>query len=245
VSAAAEERVLISVATYNERENLPELVRQLHETAPTADILIVDDNSPDGTGAWADEAAAKDQRIHVVHRAGKLGLGTAIVAGMRFAIEHKYDLFLNMDADFSHQPRYIPALLAGMKDHDLMIGSRYMPGGGTVGWARSRLFISSSLNRLVRLLLRVRVLDSSGGFRCYRVAMLQRVSLGKIISRGYSFQQEMLYRCCLAGARVGETPIIFEERRAGSSKVNLWESVRSLSVIFWLGFLHLLGLGKP
>src|SRR5438552_1629902 len=118
--------------------NLPGLVRQIQETVPQVDILITDDNSPDGTGTWADDAARADPRIHVLHRAGKLGLGTAILAGMHFALDRDYDYFLNMDADFSHHPRYLPALIAGMKDHDLMIGSRYVPGGGTIDWPWSR-----------------------------------------------------------------------------------------------------------
>jgi dolichol-phosphate mannosyltransferase len=244
MSTAPEARVLLSLATYNERENLPELLRLIQETVPAADVLIIDDNSPDGTGLWADEAAAKDARIHVIHRAGKLGLGTATLAAMRYAMDNKYDLLMNMDADFSHHPRYLPALLAGMKDYDLMIGSRYVPGGGTIGWPWSRRLMSAGVNRLVRLLLRVPVRDASGAFRCYRISMLARTRLDRIISRGYSFQQETLYRCALAGCTMGELPIIFEERRAGSSKVNLWEAVRSLSIIVWLGMLRPFGLGK-
>src|SRR5262245_55945149 len=134
------------MATYNEHDNLARLIAEIHAVAPQADVLVVDDNSPDGTGRLADELGAADPRIHVLHRAGKLGLGTAIVAAMKFALEHAYDLFVNMDADFSHHPRYLPALLAGMTRNDVMIGSRYVPGGGTVNWPVSRKFISASVN---------------------------------------------------------------------------------------------------
>jgi dolichol-phosphate mannosyltransferase len=244
VTSTAEQRVLVSLATYNERGNLPELVRQIHEAVPQADILIIDDNSPDGTGVWADEASATDPRLHVLHRAGKLGLGTAILAGMRYAIDQNYDSFLNMDADFSHHPRYLPALIAGMTDHDLMIGSRYMPGGGSLNWPWPRRFMSRGINFLVRFLLRVPGTDTSGGLRCYSVPMLRRTRLELMVSRGYSFQQEVLFRCCRAGCRVGEIPIVFEDRRAGLSKVNFWEIIRSISMIFRLGLRNLVGLER-
>ena len=239
-----EPRILVSLATYNERANLPELVQQIHDAVPQADILIIDDNSPDGTGIWAEDATRSDARLGVLHRPGKLGLGTAILAGMHYAMEHGYDFFLNMDADFSHQPRYLPALIDGMKERDLMIGSRYIPGGGSTNWPFSRRFMSAGINGVVRLLLRVPARDASGGLRCYRVEMLRRTHLDRLISRGYSFQQEVLFRCCLAGCRVGETPIIFEERRAGQSKVNYREAIRSLGVIFWLSLRNLAGLEK-
>jgi dolichol-phosphate mannosyltransferase len=228
-------RLLISTATYNERDNLAELIAAIHAALPSADVLITDDNSPDGTGEVANELARYDDRIHVMHRAGKLGLGTAILAGMRYAMDHGYDLFLNLDADFSHPPRYLPWLLAGMRDHDVMIGSRYIPGGGSVNWPLSRRMISRSLNLFVRMALRMRVKDASGGFRCYRVDLLRKADLEAVRSRGYSFQQEVLYRCHRAGARIGEFPIVFENRKAGASKVNLRETVRSLGMLAWLG----------
>lgn len=238
------ERVLVSMATYNERENLAPLIQEIHTVLPAADVLVIDDNSPDGTGKLADEMAAADPRIHAIHRTGKLGLGTAILAGMRHAQDHNYDHIVNVDADFSHHPRYLPALLAGMDRHDVMIGSRYVPGGGTVNWPVSRRFMSWGVNTLVRLLLRIRARDTSGGYRCYRVALLRRTNLDNLLSYGYSFQEEALYRMCRAGARVGETPIIFEDRRAGSSKVNYREVVRSLSIICWLGVQSIFGLDR-
>lgn len=228
-------RVLVSMATYNERDNLRPLIEEIQRVLPGADVLVTDDNSPDGTGTLADELAAADPRVHVRHRAGKLGLGTAILAAMRYAMEHDYDLLVNMDADFSHHPRYLPALLDGMKRHDLMIGSRYVPGGGTVNWPISRRLMSWGINVMVRLLMRIPARDTSGGYRCYRVELLRRTNLQGLVSTGYSFQEEVLLRCRLAGGKIGETPILFEDRRAGASKVNLREVAHSLGTILWLG----------
>jgi len=235
-------RILISLATYNERDNLAPLVREIHAVVPSANVLIIDDHSPDGTGKLADDLALHDPRIHVLHRPGKLGLGTAILAGVHYACEHDYDLFVNMDADFSHHPRYLPALLMGMQRHDIMIGSRYVPGGGALQWPWPRRLMSGAINALVRLLLRIPAHDCSGAYRCYRVAKLRQTNLHGLLSRGYSFQQEMLYRCRRAGCSIGETPIIFENRRAGASKVNLEEAVRSLGVLLWLGARALFGV---
>jgi dolichol-phosphate mannosyltransferase len=228
-------RILVSLATYNERDNLAALVAGILEQLPAADVLVIDDNSPDGTGRLADELAAADPRVRALHRTGKLGLGTAILTAMRYAMEHGYDYLLNMDADFSHHPRYLPALVAGMNRHDVMIGSRYVKGGGTVNWPWKRKLISWSVNLLVRFLLRLPARDCSGAYRCYRVARLRQAHLERVVSRGYSFQQEVLYRCRLAHCRIGETPIIFEDRRAGSSKVNRQEMVRSLSTLLLIG----------
>ncbi len=240
----ARQRLLVSVATYNERDNLAGLVAAIHAELPHADVLVTDDNSPDGTGDLADDLGRADPRVHVVHRSGKLGLGTAILAGMRFAIDRGYDLFLNLDADFSHPPRYLRWLVAGMRDHDVMIGSRYVPGGGTVNWPWTRRLMSRAINVFVRLVLRLPVRDASGGFRCYRVSLLRRADIAGVRSRGYSFQQEVLYRCFQAGARIGEFPIVFENRKAGASKVSVRESVRSLGMLGWLGVKASLGFGR-
>jgi len=228
-------KLLVSLMTYNERDNLGPLIADIHSFLPHANILVVDDNSPDGTGQFADELAAKDGRIRVMHRTGKLGLGTATLAAMRYAIEHDYDLLQNLDADFSHPPRFLPGLQAGMAKNDVMIGSRYVPGGGTEGWPLSRLIISKSVNFLVRFLFRMPVKDASGAFRCYRVANLKRARLDHMVSKGYSFQQEVLYRVFCTGARLGEYPITFENRRHGVSKVNMMEAVRSMATILYLG----------
>jgi dolichol-phosphate mannosyltransferase len=231
------------MATYNERDNLSALVHEILKVMPAADVLVIDDNSPDGTGRLADELAAADPRLHVIHRAGKLGLGTAILAAMRYAMDHDFDLLVNMDADFSHHPRYLPAVVAGMKRHDLMIGSRYVRGGGTLNWPVSRRLMSWGINTLVRLLMRLPARDTSGGYRCYSVDLLRRTNLDNLLSRGYSFQEEVLYRCRRAVCKIGETPIIFEDRRAGTSKVNPREIVRSLGIILWLGINATFGDG--
>lgn len=242
VAPVAEPRVLVSMATYNERDNLRPLIEGVHSFLPNADVLVIDDNSPDGTGKLADELAAADPRIKVLHRPSKLGLGTATLAAMRYAIEHGYDYLQNMDADFSHPPRFLPGILAGMATRDVMIGSRYVAGGGTENWPVQRLILSRGVNTLVRFLFRMPVADASGAFRCYRVSMLADAHLEETQSRGYSFQQEVLFRCHRAGARLGEYPIVFENRRAGKSKVNWAEAVRSIAMILWLGTHHFFGL---
>jgi dolichol-phosphate mannosyltransferase len=229
------DRLLITLATYNERDNLAPLIQAIHVQAPQAAVLIIDDNSPDGTGQLADELAASDSRLHVLHRPGKLGLGTASLAAMRYAMDHNYNFLLNMDADFSHPPRDIPFLLAGMRNKDVMIGSRYVKGGGTENWPLPRRVISRCVNMMVRTLFRMPVRDASGAFRCFRVAKLREARLDLVRSRGYSFQQEVLYRCHCAGCRLGEHPIIFANRRAGASKVNWKEALRSVSMLLWLG----------
>jgi dolichol-phosphate mannosyltransferase len=237
-------RVLVNVATYNERENIARLIAEIHQAVPEAHVLVVDDNSPDGTGKVVAELASADPRVHLLHRPGKLGLGTAILAGMKYAMKNDYDLMVNMDADFSHSPSYLPSVLAGMSKHDVMIGSRYVKGGGVTNWPFSRRMMSRGVNIIVRLLFRMQVKDASGGFRCYRVARLRRTMLDQFWSRGYSFQQEMLYRCHLAGAKIGETPIIFDNRKFGKSKVSPKETVRSISKILYLGSRAVLGRDK-
>jgi dolichol-phosphate mannosyltransferase len=238
----AQSRVLTALATYNERDNLAPLVGEIRAVLPAAHVLITDDNSPDGTGKLADELAAAVPQVHVQHRTGKLGLGTAILAGMRWAMDHGYDLVISMDADYSHHPRYLPALVAGMQRHDVMIGSRYIPGGGTLNWPLSRRLMSGAVNAVSRVLMRLPAHDTSGGFRCYSTATLRKTRLNNLLSTGYSFQEEMLYRCRQAGARIGETPIIFEDRRAGASKADLREAMRSMAVILRVGVPAFLGL---
>ena len=163
---------------------------------------------------------------------------------MRYAIDHGYDYLLNLDADFSHPPRFIPGLLAGMDRHDVMVGSRYVKGGGTENWPVSRLVISRAVNTLVRFLFRMPVKDASGAFRCYRVSKLKEADLDRTQSRGYSFQQEVLFRVHRTGAKLGELPFVFENRREGKSKVNPREAVRSIGMILWIGVHHFFGLEK-
>jgi dolichol-phosphate mannosyltransferase len=229
-------RLLVSLATYNEAGNLAPLVEEIRRYAPDASILVIDDNSPDGTGRLADELKATLPDIHVIHRAGKLGLGTATVAAMRFAIDQGFDFLLNLDADFSHPPRFIPALRAGMADHDVMIGSRYVPGGGVEGgFDIKRKLMSAGINWYTRLLLGLKTRDNSGSFRCYRVSKLAEIGVDRIRSRGYSYLEEILFLCRQVGCRFAETPILFEDRRAGVSKINVREVVEALLVIFKLG----------
>ncbi|CAN5735234.1 polyprenol monophosphomannose synthase [soil metagenome] len=238
-------RLLTSPPTYTDAENLGPLVLVIREYAPDASILIIDDNSPDGTGAVADSLRATLPAIHILHRPGKLGLGTAMLAGMRYAIDHKYDYFLNLDADFSHPPRFIPDLLAGMDRHDVMIGSRYIKGGGVEsGFNLRRKFMSTGINLYARLFLGLRTKDNSGSFRCYRVTKLTEINFARIHSKGYSFVEEILYRCKEVGCRLGESPILFEDRRAGQSKIDQKEAVRALQIIFRLGLERAFGLAS-
>ncbi|MSR30174.1 MAG: polyprenol monophosphomannose synthase [Gemmataceae bacterium] len=234
-SQGPEGKVLVSTATYNEKDNLKPLVEEIRNILPQCHILVIDDNSPDGTGELADQLARDFGNIHVIHRAGKQGLGTAILAGMKFALENDFYCFINMDADFSHDPKYLPFLYEGMAANDVMIGSRYVPGGGTENWPASRKFMSANVNRLVRFLFGMPVKDASGGYRAYKVDILRKANLENVKSRGYSFQQEVLFRCFRAGAKIGEHPILFANRRAGSSKVSMKEVIRSLSLLTWLG----------
>jgi dolichol-phosphate mannosyltransferase len=227
-------RLLITLCTYNELDNLSRLIPEIHAVVPDADVLVIDDNSPDGTGCLADEMAAKEARIKVLHRAGKLGLGTATVAGFRFAIENGYRQVLNMDADFSHHPRYLPALRECLTRVDVAIGSRYVKGGGVVGWNWRRHFMSRGINAYARLVLGLRTHDNSGSFRCYRVPKLAEIDWSRIRAKGYAFQEELLYRCRAVGCSFEETPIVFEDRRFGLSKINWKESVSALWVIFRL-----------
>ena len=235
-------RTLVTVATYNEIENLPPLAEAIFAVAPHVDLLVIDDNSPDGTGRWCDQQSTTDPRIRCLHRPGKLGLGTATIAGMRYAIEHGYDLLLNMDADFSHHPRYIPALLAGMENADVMIGSRYVAGGGVKDWPLTRKLMSWGVNAYARLLLGLSPRDCSGAFRCFRVELLKKIDFDLITSRGYSFQEEILWHLKRAGARFSETPILFADRQRGQSKINSREALAALWIIFRLGVRNWLGI---
>jgi dolichol-phosphate mannosyltransferase len=242
VTERALPRLLITVATYNEIDNLPDLVAAVFEIAPGAELLVIDDNSPDGTGGWCDQTAKDEPRLHCLHRSGKLGLGTATIAGMQYAIEHGYDYVLNMDADFSHHPRYIPAILAAMDRVDVSIGSRYCPGGGVKDWPFQRRFMSWAVNTYARLFLGLAPRDTSGAFRCYRVSVLKKLDFAAIKSRGYSFQEEILWQLKRIGARMVETPIIFADRERGQSKINRHEALAALQIIFRLGLTNWLGL---
>jgi dolichol-phosphate mannosyltransferase len=213
-------KTLIIIPTYNELENLPPLLKDIFSYAPATDVLVVDDNSPDGTGDLADKMSLEDPRIHVLHRSGKLGLGTAYIAGFKYAIEHGYDAAFEMDADFSHDPRYLPDFLAKIEQADLVIGSRYIPGGSTPNWSLSRRLISGCGNIFARVVLGMPVHDCTAGFRCYRREVLESIGLASIQSQGYGFQVEMAYRVQKRGFKIVETPIVFMDRRVGKSKMS-------------------------
>lgn len=259
-------RTLIALATYNEIENLPSLVDRLAEIAPRADVLVIDDHSPDGTGGWCDGRSQTDKQFHCLHRAGRLGLGTATIAAMRYAVREQYDYLVTLDADWSHPPSAIPELLAavggenfsadGDAEHgdsdsercdgrneriDVAIGSRYVPGGAIVGWPLRRRLMSRAVNRFARLALWLPAHDTSGAFRCYRVVRLARLDLSAVRSRGYSFFEEILWRLHRDGARFVEVPITFTERRHGQSKINTREAVLAIGVLARLGAKTWLG----
>ncbi len=240
------DRTLVVIATYNELENLPNLVEQVRRFLPEADVLVIDDNSPDGTGRWCDRRAAEDSHLRSLHREGKLGLGTALIAGMRWAIDGHYKYLVTMDADFSHDPARLPDLVAGMEPSggpplDVMIGSRYVAGGGIEGWPLSRHLMSRAINLYSRWVLGLSPKDCSSGFRCYRTELLARLDFAAVRSLGYSFEEEVLWRLGRLGARFGETPIRFVNRRRGASKIDLGETiaaVRSVLRLAWERFLR-------
>ncbi len=210
----------VVVPTYNEAENIAPLLTRI-VALPRFRVLVVDDNSPDGTADIVRELAAREPRIGLLRRSGKLGLGTAYIAGFRRALAEGAEYIFEMDADFSHDPAYLPALLtAAEQRYDLALGSRYIPGGATTDWGALRRFISQGGNTYARVILGLPVADATGGFRCYRRAALEAVNLDTIRSNGYSFQIEMVYRVLRAGKRVGEIPIVFPDRRVGQSKMS-------------------------
>lgn len=242
-------RTLVITATYNEIENLPALVDEIFRHAPQVDLLVIDDNSPDGTGQWCQRHAQQEPRLRCLHRAGKLGLGSAIVEGLRYGIEHGYTYVVNVDADFSHHPRYLPAMLdamqpAGGEAVDVAIGSRYVPGGGTENWPLRRKLMSRLVNLYARWLLWLSPRDCSGGYRCYRASKVAQLDTGRFLSSGYSFQEEMLWRLRRRGARFTEVPIVFTDRARGQSKINLREALHALWIIFALGVRGLLPEGR-
>lgn len=212
-------RCLVVLPTYDERENLESIVRDILAYLDT-DVLVIDDGSPDGTGEIADRLAADQPRLHVVHRTGKQGLGTAYLHGFAWAIERGYDRVFEMDADFSHPPWDLPRMVNATRDADLVIGSRYVPGGSTIGWSLSRRMLSRGANLYTRMMLGMPVGDATAGFRCYNVKSLAQLDLGQVNAGGYAFQVEMAYRMIRAGFRVVEIPIHFIDRAAGVSKMN-------------------------
>ncbi len=223
-------RTLIVVPTYNERENLPQLVQRVLALPVSVDMLVVDDNSPDGTGRIADELAVKHASIHVLHRGEKNGLGRAYIAGFKWALERGYEFIFEMDGDFSHDPNDIPKFLEAAKDSDLVVGSRYIHGIRIINWPLSRLMLSKSAATYVRIVTGMQITDPTGGYKCFRKRALEAIDLNGIHSNGYSFQIEMTHKLWRQGLRVVEVPIIFTDRFQGHSKMSgniVWEA-------FWI-----------
>lgn len=226
---------LMIVPTYNERENLARLIGQLRSLPGDLHVVVVDDNSPDGTGQIADAIAAGDDGVHVIHRAGKLGLGTAYRAGFDFGLAQGYRFICTMDADFSHNPQSVPALIGrAAQGYDLVVGSRYVSGGDVVGSTPLRKFVSYGANWLAHTFLGVAVRDCTAGFRCYRRHVLETIDLDAIFSSGYSYLVEMAYRCQQAGFQTSEVPIIFVNRTEGASKISKIEIYKAFYTLIRL-----------
>lgn len=224
-----ETSLLVSVATYDELENLPSLVEKIFAACPDCHLLVVDDNSPDGTGKWCEEYRSTDPRMRCMHRPGKLGLGTAAVAGVQYAIENGYQLLVNLDADHSHDPAVIPRLVELVRGGqcEVAVASRYIPGGKIEGWPLTRRIVSRLVNTIARYGLGIPSRDTSGSFRCYDVQALKRIDWDEFQSLGYSFYEEVLYRLHRAGVSMEEYPVTFVDRQLGTTKANLREAWRS------------------
>jgi dolichol-phosphate mannosyltransferase len=220
-SLAIGERGVVIVPTYNESENIGRIVPLILAQDPRLEVLVVDDNSPDGTGAIADALAAADQRVHVLHRAGKEGLGRAYLAGFAWALARDYQYVFEMDADFSHDPNHLPEFLAAIQGADLVLGSRYRDGKVTVvNWPMTRLMLSFGANMYARAVTGLRLGDATGGFKCFRRAVLEAIPLDQVRSNGYAFQIEMSFRAWVRGFRIAEIPIVFHDRTEGESKMS-------------------------
>jgi dolichol-phosphate mannosyltransferase len=223
---------VVIVPTYNERDNINILLDELLALPVNLSVINVDDGSPDGTGEASDAWATRHpDRVQVVHRAGKLGLGTAYIAGFKRALESDFDRIMTMDADFSHHPRYIPSMLDLSREHDLVIGSRYVPGGGTLHCTWKRKMLSQGANTFAKVMLGLSAKDCTAGFRCYRREVLQAIDLDSIRSNGYSFLIEMIFFVQRRNFSIGEVPIIFEDRRRGTSKISQAEVLRALQTV--------------
>lgn len=235
----------VIVPTYNEADNINDLITQLLDLPVNLGVIVVDDNSPDGTGQLADEWVAKyPQRVHAVHRPGKLGLGTAYIAGFKKALTIGAARIMTMDADFSHNPRYIPHMITLSHDKHVVIGSRYVPGGGAKNCTWKRVMLSKGANFVARTALGLQANDATAGFRLYRREVLESIPLDEVFSSGYSFLVEMLFLCQRRGWQVGEVPIIFEDRRKGTTKISRNEVIKAQYTIFRL-FLRRLRGGEP
>ncbi|MEK7315789.1 MAG: polyprenol monophosphomannose synthase [Candidatus Eisenbacteria bacterium] len=234
-------KALVIIPTYNERENLTELLRLIFALGLHLEVLIVDDNSPDGTGELADQMAAADPRVHVLHRAGKMGLGSAYVAGFRYALERDYEAIFEMDADFSHNPESLPVFLKELENADLVLGSRYLHGVTVVNWPLSRLILSYAANVYSRVITGMNIKDATGGYKCFRRQVLESIDWSRVKSDGYGFQIEINFKAYRKGFRIKEIPILFVDRRAGESKMSrkiVWEAAY---MVWRLRILDILG----
>lgn len=217
----ADETALVIIPTYNEAQNLPEILPQVLAQNPRIEVLVVDDGSPDGTGELADDYASREPRVHVLHREGKQGLGTAYRAGFRWALERSYEYVFEMDSDFSHDPRHLPEFLKAAGSADLVLGSRYLHGKVTVvNWPMSRLLLSYGANIYARIVTGLKICDATGGYKCFRRRVLEAIDLDAVRSNGYSFQIEMSFRAHRKGFRIAEIPIVFTDRTEGQSKMS-------------------------
>ncbi len=232
-------RTLVVMPTYNERENLPQIVPLVLAQDPGIHVLIVDDNSPDGTGELADKLAGENERVHVVHRPGKQGLGTAYIAGFKWALERDYEYVFEMDSDFSHNPEHIPQFLGAAKAYDLVLGSRYLRGVPVVNWQMSRLLLSYFANKYARVITGLPFTDTTGGFKCYRRKVLEEIDLDRITSEGYSFQIETTFRAWRKGFKIGEIKIIFTDRTEGTSKMSGKIIREAVWKVWWLRTLRI------
>ncbi len=220
-------KILVIIPTYNESDNINAITEEIFAVHPTLEILVVDDNSPDGTGALVRAAQQITPRIHLLERAGKLGLGTAYCEGFLWAMERGYDIVFEMDADFSHDPKEIPTFLRAVENADVVLGSRYITGVNVVNWPMQRLLLSWCANLYTRWITRMPIYDATGGFKCFRTEILRKVNLQRIRSNGYAFQIEMNFKLWRRGARIKEIPIVFVDRRSGTSKMSkniIWEA---------------------
>lgn len=233
----------VIIPTYNESDNIEALAKEILALGDVSQIIIVDDNSPDGTGEIADELTKAYQGVKVLHRSTKLGLGTAHIAGFKEALTLGADCIVTMDADFSHHPRYIPDMVQRSQEAQLVIGSRYVDGGGTVNWGLRRRILSGGANTFARLVLGLKAHDCTAGFRCYRREVLESIKLDEIFSDGYSFLIEMLYKCQRRGWEIGEVPIIFEDRHHGASKISHREILKALYTVLCLGWERVFSWG--
>jgi len=243
-------RALVILPTYNEIENLPRIAPQILEVDPDLEILVVDDDSPDGTGREADQMAELNPRLSVIHRASKMGLGSAYITGFKYGIEKGFDYLFEMDADFSHDPKYLKDFLREIKEVDLVVGSRYLQGVNVINWPMSRLLLSYFANVYTRIITGLPLRDATGGFKCYRREALEAIELDSVRSDGYSFQIEMSFKLWRKGFRLKEIPIIFYDRQQGESKMSKKIVREAVWMVWRLGFERLFGredstAGKP